>query len=489
MICYGLMSIGLVLATVILLSLAYGFGIGSNGKIVQNGRVYTGTLPTGASVYVNDQLQGNKTNTSLLFEAGRYTLRYEKDGYRSWQHSMVINGGVNVRYDYALLVPTQLQPESIKTFDGQVTFASQSQDKRWLLVQSRGGLNEFLRYDLKDPKSLPVVLEVPDSILTQPSQTQQWTAASWADDNRHVLLTRSFTATGQNPASGQEQILYDVSQPDEPQNLTTLLDAAGKTIELRNDKYDSYYIFDQSAHTLTSATLDNPEPAPLLQNVAAYKSYGNSRLLYVDVPEEAADVAMVHEFDGKTTYDFGSIQVSDTYLLNFTQHKDNWYVAFGARAESRVAVYKNPIASLQQLPNQPLVPVQVLKVTSPVTLEFSANARFLMANGGQEFYVYDVDDDRGYQFTAEQPIDTSLPVSWMDGYRITEVSSGRLTIFDYDNTNLMSLQAVDPTLPVFFSPDMKYVYSFVLSSGSAAETGTIAGSVLQRTALRIPADM
>lgn len=491
MICYGLMTIAVVLATVILLSLAYGFGVGRNGHIVQNGLVYTGSTPSGASIFVDGAKRSSKTNSKLTLQSGSYTLRYDKEGYNSWQHRIAVNGGDIERYDYALLSPQKLKTKVLKNFASSVNFATQSRDHDWLIVQDPALKNEFFRYNIDKPKDPAVLLDLPVSVLTNESATTGWEAVAWASDNQHVLLKRSFTQkTGAKVTD--EYILLDIKAPDESVNLSEAFGSGNSQIDLFDGKHDEYYIFSKANHTLSTASIDKPEPVTVLRDVAAYKAYKDKMLLYVDsVASKSSSgsniVAKVHLKDDNNLYNLGDLTAHGKYLLNMAQHDNDWYIAFGEKSENKVSVYKNPEDSLRQLPGQPLVPVQVLKITGPTYVAFSNNTRFIMGSNGSDLYTYDIKNKKGYKFTVDKPLDApQVSAKWIDGYHLAYISGGKLVIFDYDNTNLQILQPADPALPPFFTSDFKYVYSF---DKPDVAKGIKPFSSLRSTALRTPDDL
>ena len=53
---------------------------------------------------------------------------------------------------------------------------------------------------------------------------------------------------------------------------------------------------------------------------------------------------------------------------------------------------------MREAPDEPVTPIQILKVDSPKHVSFSANKRFVVAENGVKFAAYDIETDRGYAF-------------------------------------------------------------------------------------------
>lgn len=489
MISYVLMPIAIILATAILLMIAYGFGIGRDGQVRQNGLVFTGSSPSGATIYVTKpdgepERKSAKTNAKLSLEAGRYTLSFEKEGYTNWQRSIAVNGGIVDRYDYALMIPKELQTESVKSYETAVEFASQSRDRRWLIIQHAAAKNEFTLFDLSALDQAPKLLDVPAAIVTEPSATQSWEQVEWSTNNRHALLKRNYTVGNE---ARQEFILFDREQPNESINVSTTLNTPAKDIQLIDGKYDKFYVLNNEDATLSQATIKEPALEQLLSNVLAYESYSDNKILYVESLGDASDKASVRIKDGDRTFTFVQLPKNDTYLLDIAQHDNDWYIALGAASEDKIYVYKNPVEVLRRDAGGLLVPVQVLKVEDPVFLSFSSNTQFVMATNGSKngFYVYDIDYDKAYKFTSNMPLDAPQKhARWMDGHRIAYVSDGKLVWFDYDYTNRRTLDNANGSFLPFFERDYRYVFTI-----ASQQTEGRTAWQLQNTPLRLEADL
>ncbi|MGF7228377.1 MAG: PEGA domain-containing protein [Candidatus Saccharibacteria bacterium] len=480
---YVLIAIALVLTTIILLYQAYGFGVDSSGKVIQNGLVFMSSTPNPATIYVNGKQNPNNTNARLLLTSGQYTFSLQRTGYREWKRAVTVEGGSVERFDYPFLIPNSLQTSSVKSYDKPVQLATESPDRRWLLAQNASAENKFDIYDLSKPKDVTKTIKtitIPDNAFTatDAGAAQGWQLAQWSTDNRHVVLKHTFQKAGQ---SSSEYVLLDTQDTTKSLNLTTEWGTNPTSIELRNQAYDQYYLYDQASGALTTASLKDPVPQPYLTNVLASKSYGTDVMLYVTTQGAPAGKALVKWHQGTDTYTIRTIPTSSQYLVNLTQYSGDWYVAAGSSSEGKVYVYKNPVDMLKN--QQITVPVRVLKVADPNYVAFSSNARFIMTENANHFSVYDVQNDKGYTYTSPATMDApQVHATWMDGDRITYISDGKVVIADFDGTNRQTLVAGSASFLPFF--DRGYTYLYTIDSPTAA------GDVLvQKTALRTPNDL
>lgn len=474
---YILVGTALILTTVILLYQAYGFGI-KNGEVIQNGLVFVSTRPRPADIYVNNVLRSETTNSRLLLPAGQYTFKLQREGYRSWKRAITIEGGSVARFDYPVLFPTKLTTTAVKSYNADPGLSTQSPDRRWLLVQSPVGFNVFDLYDLETPDKAPVSLTIPTNILHAPG-THSWELVKWANDNKHVLLQHISDISG---TKSTEYVLVDREDAAATINLNTTLGSNPTKIELRDDKYDKYYLFDQTNATLTTATLGNPVPQLLLEHVLNFKPHSDNIMLYATDLDASAGKVAIKLKEGDKTYAIRQVSAGSTYLLDLAQYSGDWYVVAGASVDNRVYVYKDPVSALNNKPDGPLVPVQVLKVAAPTYISFSDNARFIMAESGPQFAVYDAETDKGYAYIQKLLLDApQIHATWMDGHRLMYVSGGKVFVFEFDNANKETLNAADPAHIPFFDNKYANLYSF------AGQPGT-ANYALNSTALLLPKD-
>jgi hypothetical protein len=472
-----LVGIAIAMASLVLLYQSYGYGINKEGEVIQNGLVFTGSNPNGASIFLNSNDSGFRTDKRLVLAAGNYVIQFNKDGYWPWTRSIQVAGSRVSRYDYAFLFPRQLTTTKVKQYNAAPLLSTQSPDRRWLLAQLPGSGVSFDEYDLKNPTVAPVKLTLPADIITT-SSGSKWSVVEWSNDNRHLLLRHAF-------GKSSEFILVDRSDPASSLNLNATLAVRPTEIHLVNKRYDRYYIFNRSAQTLQTANLGDTTLRSYLKNVLAYKSYGDRTMLYVtdDIKETTATKGEVAAklTDGNRTNTIRQMQAGKTYLLELATYAGDQYVLAGSSSEDKVNVYKNPVDQINNPSIGVAVQITTLKVPSPTYVAFSDSARYVMAEGGSHFSVYDALQDTTYTYGFDNPLDKPQKhAEWMDDSRILYVSEGRVFVFDYDQTNRHTLMVDSPAYLPAFTPDFKRLFTLAPNTNKKL--------VLGSTWMLIPAD-
>lgn len=477
---YALVATAVALATTILIYYAYGFAVNRQGDLQQRGLVFVSSQPSGAQLRVNGK-RVNDTNTKLNLSAGTYNFDINRDGYRTWHRNAIIEGGSVNHLVYPFLIPKQLQTTDVKTYNVKPAITTQSPDRRFLLVMTDavGGIFDVIDLN-KDQETVSETTQatIPESLLTPSATTPTWQVMEWSSNNRHVLLKRTYTV---NAASAFEYILFDRQRPEGSRNLSIELTGAPSLITLRNKKPDSYYVYDSAKLQLKTASLDELTPKVILNNVLSYKSHGDDTLLYVsqDTNDENDIRARLLQ-DDKTTL-LRKLDKSDNYVLDIARYESHWYVVIGANAESRVYVYKDP-SDTKVRKNIGAQSFYALRVDRPTNVSFSANAQYILAQNSTTAHLYDIEENRGYRYALNSVIDApQTKATWMDGNRLTYVSSGKQILFDYDHINKQTLVDASPVYETSFDQRYRYVYTFVPNEQD--------GLTLSATALRTPADL
>jgi hypothetical protein len=471
---YGLVAIAIFLAVTMLLLIAYGFQLSKNGQVIQNGLLFASSKPVGAKLYIDGVAENKQTNTRLNIAEGTYQMELKRDGYREWQHRIEIVGGRVFRYDYPLLLPDILTTTTTRilgtTAPGIVT---QTPDHRFLLVQQSPLVPTFLVFDLKNPSTKPTTLSVPAANYTI-GGAQSWHFVSWASDNDHLLLKHGYGA------KAAEYILLDRTAPTTSVNLSSLF-KTGAQPAMIGGKFDSYYLYSPASQLLQTATINEPTPQVVLRKVLEYQAYKTNNLLYVTLDSNVAAQVEVHLRSGGEDHILLRLPKASRYLLALSTYSGDTYVAVANPAKQLVHVYRNPISQLA-VGLTPL-PTVSLKLAAPTFLKFSVGGRFVLAERGMDFAVYDAEYKQTASYHMPQPLDKGQAhAEWLDGAHLQYVSNKQVYLFDYDGQNSQLLVPAMPETQAFYDNDYTFMYTI------ASPTANSSHYLLTSTSLRTPAD-
>jgi WD40 repeat protein len=191
--------------------------------------------------------------------------------------------------------------------------------------------------------------------------------------------------------------------------------------------------------------------------------------------------------DGQQSYTLRTLPANaPNYVLNLAQYAGDWYMAVGASNDSAVYIYKDPQSQPATGPDTYPAPWRRLSINNPTYLSFSSNTQFLLAESGENFVVYDLENVLQYSYNTGMPLDQpQTHAMWMDGDRLTYVSGGKLVVFDYDERNRQTLMEANPDYMPLFDTNYTHVYAIAPLTPTVKDLSTIG---LTSTWLLTPAD-
>lgn len=474
---YGLMAVLIGIATFILVFQAYGFDVDrKTGEVIQNGLVFVDSAPDGATIKFNEKEQKEKTNNRFALPSGQYALSISKGDYRAWNTNFTLDGGEVERFTYPLLLPNTLTPQEIQQYDAAPTFTTESPDRRWIIMNQGNSLSSFIEYDLNSlTEDQPQEREfnLPANLFTAAAGNHTLELVEWSTDNKHILVKHSF-------AGGYEFVVISRDQPATSININRLLGQNPTKVVLRDKKFDKWYLYTESGGVLQSADAGKTV-TPLLTGVTNFKTHDAETVIYSQAINEGKS-QRVTLLQGKDSYVIKEA-ASPLVYLDIARYDDSWYVVVGADAEQKTYIYRDPISVLQKKDGTKPTPVSVLRSTAPLTqVSFSQNTRFIVAQSGQHFEVYDAEYDQNFRYGIPDTFDSGTKVEWMDGHRLLARSQSKAIIFDFDGSNKQELLPSLPGAPVMFDRDYIVLYTL---DGSKSSAGKLA---LHGTQLRLEED-
>ena len=477
MIGYVLMTVIIGIGTVILVYEAYGFGYNrETGQVVQNGLVFLDSAPVSSDIYINGQKHESGTDARLVLPANQYKFELKRSGYHDWQRSLYLQPGSLERLVYPIMVPTSFSPKTSSEITFMDPLYSQSPDRRWLLIQAQTSAVNSLAFELFDtsvkPNPQKSTLQLPVNIVR--AAGGKLTEVEWSSDNKHALL--QYDTEG-----SVEFILVDREEPSRSLNINNRLNVAPSIVMLKDKKIDQLYIHNQTAGSLSIANLNQGIIAqPFLQKVIAFKPYGNDVISYITENPSSAGTVKAIIWEKGQSYNMQTLQAGELYLIDQARFDGHWYFVFGSNKQERVAVYKDPQASIKSQNKTTAVPMLSLNITNPQFLGFSANARFISVQSGQEFVVQDLEAKENFKYKIDAPLTGRM--RWMDGHRLLGISSGKAYMFDFDGINRHLLINSALSAGAYFDRDYRQMY--VVGTDSTKPGAT----VLQRVAMYSEAD-
>lgn len=453
---YVLVAIAITMGATVLLFANAGYRVDGDGNVTQNGLLFVDSHPSGANVYIegiyNKYKDQDKTNTKFDLAEGRYRVTLQKDGYRSWQREMSLEGGSVERLAYPLLFPEKLESTDMKAYTTAPKIVSSSPDRKWIIVQQPDNFLSFDVFNAGEPEKPATSFTIPSNVLTAAKGVQSLEVIEWSSDNANILMKHGFD--GQT-----EFVIINKDKPDASININTITGQKPFEVTLKDRKTDQLYLHMSADGLLQVIDMKTRGLTPLVGKAYAYKSHGDDMLVYVAPSTEKPDVVSVRIKTNDKEYELRELPAGTTYVTDVAKFDNAWYVVVGAASDNKVYVYKDPLSVLASASPKKSMFARTLRINNPKEVSFSANARMIAAQSDQEFAVFDAETDRQYRYTIDDKFDTNRPVEWMDGHRLATSTDKTVLIFDFDGINQQKLMSIDPTTNVMFDRDYENAFT------------------------------
>lgn len=470
---YALIATLLAFSTLILFFFANGYDIDrKTGIVIQNGTLFFDALPGTAQITINGESKGQTARKHEL-PGGTYDAELKRDGYRPWQRRITLEGGTLQYFQYPFLFPTTLVTSDAQLYINSPDMTTQSPDNRWLIVRQPGQINVFDLYDLQRELIVATPLTVPKTIMSLGVENSKLEPIDWAADNRFVLIKHTFTG-------GQEFIVLDSQQPSQSMNVSkAFASIPAMDIVMRDKKFDKYFLHNKDTQTLYKTDLKSALTETLPGKIIAFKAYKDDVLLYVTAEGASEGNVNVNVREGDKTFTLRELPVSDLYLLDIERYENKWYVIVGSDKGGKVYVYREPVAAIKRTGENPIPATTLRPVEPPQNVSFSKGSRFVLAQGGKHFTVYDIEEAQPYRFELAQG---GPKATWMDEFRMLVVTDNKVSVFDYDGKNNQVLVVGFDGFAPAFGPNYKRLFT-------VAPSVTLVGrAALTQTQLRTPDD-
>ena len=447
---YGLTTLLVAGITVALVFAAGGYDIDrKTGEIIQNGLVIIASQPLSADVYVNGENKSDPTPSKFSLPASQYTFELIRDGYHTWSKKVSIEGSDVVWLQYPRLIPSNLSTQAVQAYK-DVVLASQTPDRKYVLIHEANGGENFSLMSTEATQTEPQSVVLPEDILNaQDPKTSVFNVLDWAQDSKTVVLSH---------INGQvnEVIMFNVDNPSEAINLTQKYELALKNLRFVDNSNDRLYaivgsslrVVDVGAGNITAALIDNLhqyEPKDGLV-VALHGKKGETKISLLE--------------NQSTVINYTSLQnEASTYLLATGIFDGERFIALADNTQQRVFIYKDILKTAKNQEGPSLF--DSLRLDNTKFISFSLNGRFVLAQSGQDFRLYDFDVDEKKAFNVKKEITDKNQATWVDGYHINIIDDKQVTHFlDYDGLNSHELGTVDAQLGVFYQPSIEGLLYF-----------------------------
>lgn len=442
---YATMTVAVIIISTVCILLALGYRFDFTSRSVEQGALLQfDSFPNGATITLNSTVLSYKTSGKTEVDAGTHDVIFSKDGYRNWSKHFTVKAGEVRWLTYARLVPTTVQTNGVKEFDGVVS-EFPSPDRKTIALLTKSDSSVLTLVDISDPKKVATeTITLPADVLTIPAgTTSSYSLIEWNLNSKYLLVQH-------DAGTIHEYIRVNVEDAKDIVNLSTKFGVAFTDIHFSSES--TFYGVENGnlrKFDLGSSSLSEP----LAKDVVQMRLYGSSDIAYVRHSDAQYVVGII---TGGKAYKVSSYDDTTPLLVDVTSYFNDRYIAI-TRGGS-FELIKNP----EKSSTGGMTKVVTLSYPSDLKwLDISSNGRFVITGNGAQFMTYDIELKQ--RTNANFPsllTDASIPPQWLDGYLLVSTGDNKLRLSDFDGENQQIVTDALASLPVTLSTDNKLLYNF-----------------------------
>ncbi len=424
------MVVAVIVTVVLLTFFAMGYRFSSDGEVDQQGLIQIQSIPTGATITVDDETLLAHTNASKLVSAGEHTIKLTKVGYDSWSKTITSEVGRVIKLPYPRLFLTERTPEVMREFEKQLDFFSPAANHDMVLY-SVGNNSKWTLLDVRGDDAIEQEIDLTAVLDGLTVQTVIW------NENSDKVLVKA------NSESGLEWLIVSISNPGDTISISKEFDMNFINVVFMNDAGDKLIVLQDDAKLRTIDLSSKTISGVLATNVKSFSNF-EDKIFYqtkenvIKLWQENSDDILVASYDDKQQVKF----VASGYL-------DNKYIALFVDGKCHIYEGEFPDAE-RSLENMTLVYDDEIGFL-PEELSSAANEELIVARSGRKIAVFDAELDKMSEY--ELPGDQLF---FLDEYLIGTIQDGSLMVLDFDGTNIRSLTKATST--AFITKNNKWLY-------------------------------
>lgn len=455
---YAIMTISVIVLVTGLVLMLLGYRLDTvNGQLEQGALLQFETVPSGASVVIDDKALSAKTPSKSTVRAGVHTIVMQRDGYETWQKTLDIKAGTLTWLNYARLVPKERKPVAVTEYS-QLYASLATTDGKSIIVQQSPSAANFQVIDIRSDEVKAVDLTIPATIYSEATTAgvaHTFTISQWDEGDRYVLLRHDY-------GDKKEWLVLDTRDANATKNVTELLDIDISSAVFSGNSGNILYALtagDIRKLDLSGATISRT----LVTQVTNFNVFDTNVITYVGSnPTNPSERVVGLYREGDTAPHVLRVATSPTTIplhIATGRYFNQDYIVISEGAE--VTILRGSYPSSASDDTDTLVDFATFTFAANVDrVSFSPAGDYVLAQAGPYFTAYDIEHQRQTNYTTE--IDEGVivaPVQWLDNDHIWTDYSDQLILREFDGANTTTINQSVTGQAVALTQNGRWLYS------------------------------
>lgn len=444
------LTVTVIVSMLMLVVLGYNFNQ-KDGRLEQGGLLQFKSIPSGATVTLDQMRLGSLTTTKTTVTSGSHFVTFDRDGYRRWQKTINVTPGQVGWLNYARLIPQTITPQTLHAYT-TLSGALASPSRNYMLLHEVANQPTFILVNIQSDTLRYDQLTLPADSYTKPVATAKhsFTLDSWSWDDQAVLIRHTYDKK-------TEWVLLDRDEPEKSVNINTAYGITPSRVEFAGK--GNRLLFVQTDDMVRRINLsDQTLSRPLATGVHNFTGYDDKTIVYAATINGAEKRAVGYaSVDNAQPVTIATYPASDKPLLAGMAHYfSQRYVAVVHGTTLTVLTGDLPTrdseGSMKTLATHE-VPAGATELT------ISTKNRFAVVTLPDGFATYDLELRKFDKTTWSSEPEKLQPLHWLDDYMLWSDYGGELWFYEFDGANRQNIMPVAEGFAASLSPNDKYLYA------------------------------
>ena len=435
---------------IVLLFVAMGYKLGSDGSFNQTGLLQVDSTPTGATVAIDGEEMFSRTNMNKMLSEDEHAVKLTKEGYELWEKTVKIRAGVLYKLDYPRLFKQDRESEVVREFVKRPGFMIASSTRTNLLYADTGSTTWNLMSIRGDDVTVTEIDVAPyfrmkpeENKTEQPAIAGDFLRMEWDLNGDKILVEW-------NNGEIHDFVLINVRNPEASVNLTETFGMEFTDVKMANDSAERLLALENG--NLRKISVGNKELSSVLaSNVESFSNL-DMEVVYVTVPNEENERVIGLYREGEPTVVKLTTVSGDTEVKTVAaEYLGEKYI--GLMLDDSLHIYKGSYPTVDQSLSDMSEIVKQSLIEVPETFYAHDRGRFMIAKNGSKMVVFNAElgEVTGFVIDNER-------MNWMDEFLIANVVDGKLVVRDFDGTNRRVLANASTGYDATIAANNKWLY-------------------------------
>ena len=428
----SLMVVFAIIMVVVLIMVVSGYWINENFEVSRSGMLQVSSIPSGASIKVDEDSWMQRTNASRVIPTGKHEITLSKDGYDSWSKTVDIKEGLLYRLHYPRLFPDK---RKIETFPIAVESVSISKKRDIALLMN--STTKWSLLNLDDEKMGKKELDLSNIIAS----SAHVLTIEWSEDENRVLLHCEHD-------NKNEWVLIDLNDLSRSLNITNEFGVGFSDIKIINNSASELLALRDN--NLQKIDLNSRSLSGVLVEKVHDFYYRNGSVVFVAEKDDGvfAQILKLGKDDRK---DLVETSVSAKVLSSRFYDSDLLIILDGQnltvydQKDTEGTIFEGMVSFL------------------PEKITMAKSGDFVTMSQGNVMATLDLESNTLSEWQIDDP-----KYGWFDDFMIYTVKDETLIVYDFDGLNRREIaKNVSNAFPVTITAD-KWIY-YISGNGLVRE--------------------